>query len=296
MGQKIRSYVMPAAMLTGILFYPYLSLLGWITPYLVAIMLFISYSTISLNKIRITRLHLILLLIQIVGSAVLFLSMNIFNTVVAQAAMICVLAPTATSAIVITHILDGNEESLTTYSLLSNLVVILFAPFYFSYIGYKHDLSFTDSSLLIFGRVFTILLLPLFVAVLLRFILPSVHETVIKCRGISFYLWAVALVVVSARTVQFIMDQGSENYGTEILVGIVSLFVCAMQFFLGKRIGEKYNDRVAGGQGLGQKNTVLAIWMAQSFLNPISSIGPGLYIVWQNVINSYQVWKKANRE
>jgi BASS family bile acid:Na+ symporter len=48
---------------------------------------------------------------------------------------------------------------------------------------------------------------------------------------------------------------------------------------------------VAGGQGLGQKNTVLAIWMAQTFLNPISSIAPGAYVLWQNMFNSWQVWR-----
>jgi hypothetical protein len=32
--------------------------------------------------------------------------------------------------------------------------------------------------------------------------------------------------------------------------------------------------------------------MAQSFLDPISSIAPTAYIVWQNFVNSYQIWKK----
>jgi bile acid:Na+ symporter, BASS family len=28
------------------------------------------------------------------------------------------------------------------------------------------------------------------------------------------------------------------------------------------------------------------------YLNPIASIGPGAYVLWQNIINSYQVWLK----
>ena len=43
---------------------------------------------------------------------------------------------------------------------------------------------------------------------------------------------------------------------------------------------------------LGQKNTVLAIWMAYTYLNPASAIAPGSYVVWQNIINSWQLWKK----
>ena len=52
------------------------------------------------------------------------------------------------------------------------------------------------------------------------------------------------------------------------------------------------------GQSLGQKNTVLAVWMSQAFLDPISSIAPTAYIVWQNFVNSYQIYRrdKAVRE
>lgn len=52
----------------------------------------------------------------------------------------------------------------------------------------------------------------------------------------------------------------------------------------------------AGGQSLGQKNTVLAVWMAQSFLDPISSIAPTAYIVWQNFVNSYQIYRHDQRK
>ncbi|MDR0371845.1 MAG: transporter, partial [Prevotellaceae bacterium] len=28
------------------------------------------------------------------------------------------------------------------------------------------------------------------------------------------------------------------------------------------------------------------------YLNPVSSIGPGTYVLWQNIVNSYQIWRK----
>ena len=65
---------------------------------------------------------------------------------------------------------------------------------------------------------------------------------------------------------------------------------------MGKRIGSIYNDRISAGQALGQKNTVLAIWMAFTFLNPLTSVGPGSYVIWQNIINSYQLWKKRKKD
>jgi BASS family bile acid:Na+ symporter len=42
---------------------------------------------------------------------------------------------------------------------------------------------------------------------------------------------------------------------------------------------------------VGQKNTIFAIWLSLNFLNPIASIAPTAYIVWQNLINSWQMWK-----
>ena len=61
-------------------------------------------------------------------------------------------------------------------------------------------------------------------------------------------------------------------------------------------LGRRYGDAPAGGQALGQKNTVLAVWMAQSFLDPISSIAPTAYIVWQHLVPSYQISRHDQRK
>ena len=54
-------------------------------------------------------------------------------------------------------------------------------------------------------------------------------------------------------------------------------------------VGGHYGDKVSGGQGLGQKNTVLAVWLALAYMHPIASIAPAAYIAWQNIINSWQL-------
>lgn len=82
----------------------------------------------------------------------------------------------------------------------------------------------------------------------------------------------------------------------QILIAFAGLVTCVLQFFLGKNIGGHYKERISGGQALGQKNTVLAIWMAYTYLNPLSSVGPGSYVLWQNLINSWQLWKKRKKK
>ena len=74
------------------------------------------------------------------------------------------------------------------------------------------------------------------------------------------------------------------------------MIACISQFLVGRSIGTKLDNTISGGQGLGQKNTILAIWMAQTYLNPVASVAPGAYILWQNIVNSYQVWRKEQEK
>ncbi|MFV0329501.1 MAG: bile acid:sodium symporter family protein [Dysgonomonas sp.] len=292
MLNKIKSYMMPIAMLTGIILHKYMGEIAFLTPYLIAIMLLITYCNISFKDIHFSRLHLWLICIQIFGSIAVFLLLSPLNPVIAQGAMICILAPTATSAPVITGMLGGNVASLTAYSLLCNMVIVIVAPIIFAFTGEIESASFTHSFWIVFQKVFILLFLPFFGALLLQRLLPRVHNEIQKAKSLPFYLWSIALVIITGKTVQFIIDQENPNYIVELSVALVALIVCIVQFLIGRRLGRIYGDTVAGGQGLGQKNTILAIWMAQTYLNPIASIGPGAYVLWQNVVNSYQVWRK----
>jgi len=292
MLKKIKPYMMPIAMTIGAVFYKFFDSLAFLTPYLIFAMLFLTYCNLKLKEIRFSKLHLWLIIIQIVGSVGVFLILRPFNITLAQGAMICLLAPTATAAPVITGMLKGNVASLTAYSLISNLTVALAAPVIFSLVGSYNDLPFFESFYEIAKRVFVLLFLPFFVAILLQKIRPTLTNKLATYKNLSFYLWSIALSVVTGRTVQFIMIQEGKNYSIEIFIALAAMIICVAQFIVGRAVGRRHDDTVAGGQGLGQKNTILAIWMAQMYLNPIASIGPGSYVLWQNIVNSYQVWLK----
>jgi BASS family bile acid:Na+ symporter len=292
MVKKIKPYMMPIAITVGAIFYKFFDSLSFLTPTLIFVMLFLTYCNLKLNEMRLSRLHLWLILIQIVGSLGIYLILAPINTILAQGAMICVLAPTGTAAPVITGMLKGNVASLTAYSLLSNMCVALAAPVIFSLVGSYQNLPFLDSFLAISQRIIVLLFFPFGLAMLLQKLAPTLTTRIGSFSGLSFYLWSLALCVVTGRTVVFILKQNGSSHVTEIIVALVALLMCIVQFVVGRGIGKRYDDTVAGGQGLGQKNTILAIWMAQMYLNPIASIGPGAYVLWQNIINSYQVWLK----
>lgn len=286
--------MMPIAMTLGILLHSYVSVLSFLIPWLIFVMLLFTYTKLSLKNIRFTKMHFWLIAFQLVVSVGVYFALKPISEILAQGVMICVLAPTATAAPVIAGMLKGNVASLTAYSLISNLTVAIFAPLFFSYIGYN-ELPFMLSVVEISKRVAVLLIAPFLVALLINKYIPRVGNVMKAKSGISFYLWSIALTVVTGRTVEFIIAQGKSQLYLELAIAFGALVICVLQFWLGRRIGRKLDDTVAGGQGLGQKNTVLAIWMAQMYLNPLSSIGPGAYVLWQNSVNSWQVWRQRKQ-
>ena len=194
-----------------------------------------------------------------------------------------------------TGMLGGNVPTLISYSLISNMAVAILSPIIFSFMGIHADISFLDSFLTICSKVLPLLILPLGVAILLRQCLPKIHTVLNKRQSLSFYMWAVSLFLVVGKAVTFIIGQGREAIPLEIAIALLSLIVCIGQFYIGRKLGGRYGDKISGAQGLGQKNTVLAIWLALTYLSPITSIGPASYIIWQNSINSYQLYLKEKQ-
>lgn len=283
-------------MITGALFYRYVGLLSFLTPGLIFIMLLVTYCKLSLRQMNLTPLHAWLLGIQVIGGLAVYGLLYHIDPLVAEGAFICVFCPTATAAAVITGMLGGDIACLATYSLLSNLTVALVSPLIFSFTGEHVTLPFWESLSKIGTEMIPLLIAPFLCALALQKFLPKAHATLQSRQSISFYLWAVSLTIVMGKTVSFIMGQNGSEYREEVLIALFALIVCLLQFALGKLIGHKYGQTIAGGQGLGQKNTVLAIWMALTYLNPLASIGPASYVVWQNCFNSWQLWIKERRD
>ena len=286
--------MLPIAMVVGVVFYKQLAVFAPLIPYFLFVMLFITYSRVLLRDIRLTKFHYILLSIQYVGSILVYLLFFKFNTTLAQAAMICVLAPTAASAPVITGILGGNISTIAAFSFISNLSIGLLSPLFLAAIGDSsvESIAFIPSVLLIFKKVIPVLVVPFVLALVLEKVNPRLHSIVRSSQILSFYLWAIALTIVIGRVTMFISIQDSSSYLLEIIIASTTLLICLMQFWFGRRIGSRFNRTVSGGQALGQKNTILAIWLTQTYLNPVASIGPGAYVIWQNLVNSYQLWRK----
>ncbi|MBQ8520130.1 MAG: transporter [Bacteroides sp.] len=310
----IKNWTLPLAMLVGALGYLVLSRLSfvapfkpivnegiaWFTPFLIFAQLLLTFCKVEPKELLPKAWHWWLLSFQTVSCGVLAWVLLVcpmseaYRSVVAGA-MVCLICPTATAAAVITGKLGGSASTLTTYTLLSNLLAAVAVPLVFPLVEPHEGLGFVAAFFKILGKVFPLLLSPFFVALLLRYVFPKIHRALLTYHGVAFYLWAIALAIVTGQTVRSLVNS-TADVSVEVMVAMAGLAACAVQFFLGKNIGGMYADRISAGQALGQKNTVLAIWMAFTYLNPLSSVAPGSYVIWQNLFNSWQLWKRRKKQ
>ena len=297
MQKFLEKYLLPIAMVVGIAFHKQLSVFSPFLPFLLALMLFISYCRVSLSDIKLTKFHYILLAIQYIGSALIYIALRPINEILAQATMICVLTSTATSAPVVAGLLGGSISVTAAYSIISNFSVALIGPLFLSIVGgTSENFNLLSSFWHIFLSVIPILIVPFLFALLLQKSAPVIHKKVQNAQIVSFYIWAAALTIVIGNVTQYVRLQDDGNYTLEIIIATASMIICVLQFYFGRLIGSKFGRTVAGGQGLGQKNTVLAIWLTQTYLNPLATLGPGTYVLWQNLVNSWQIWRNAKRK
>ncbi len=286
----IKPWMLPIAMLTGVLFHDIIDSVAFLSRYLIFMMLLITFTRVSLSRMKPDRSMLWLLTFQIVGSLALYFAIQPINDDIAQAAFICVFCPTATAAPVITGILGGSIEKVATYSIFINFTVAILAPVLLAWMGESGNIPFIDTVGNISFSVLPLIFCPFILAKLLKIVFPKGYNALSTHQEVSFYVWAFSLIIVVGNAVNFLLEEPPSKIPEMVAIAVGSLLLCIAQFTVGRRIGRRNGDAVAGAQSLGQKNTVLGIWLALSYLSPIASVGPASYILWHNLVNSRQIY------
>lgn len=308
----IRRWTLPMAMLIGVASYFIFTALPWpdgtyrlaeevlavVQPTLLFLMLFLSFCKIRLSDLRFKPWFGWLMLIQValfaLFATILLLMGDHPSRILVESAMLCFLCPTAAAAVVFTVKLGGNAASVTTYTLLINFVVAILAPLVLPLVHPEEGVSFLPAFLTISNRIFPVLILPLFAAVALERLWPKAHQLCASSKDAAFYLWVCTLTLaIVVTTKSLVHDPSPVIY--QVGIALIALAGCVFQFWLGRRIGDRYGEKVVGGQALGQKNNVFIIWLGYTFLSPITALSGGFFAIWQNVVNSYLLYKKEKK-
>ena len=193
--------------------------------------------------------------------------------------------PTAISAPVIIGFLEGDVEYVVASVLITNLFVAFMLPFVLPLLaGTASEIS-TDSA---FRSVLLVVCVPLLLSRGVSYLPPRVRLPLWRLKPLSFYVWLVALFLVTAKSSHFLRSDTSVPAGTLLAIAALSLVICAVNFGAGALLGGKRYRREAS-QALGQKNNSLTIWIALAFINPVVALGPTCYVLYHNAYNSLQL-------
>lgn len=290
--QKVKSYVLPIAIVLGLLFHDFCATVNVAVPFFVFSILLLTFTAVDIRKLRFKPLFVWIIFFQVVVSLCGYYILKLLNVneIIAEGILIGVLCPVAASVAVVSTMLGADRNTVTSFTVIGNLLVSIVAPVYFSFIGVNQDMPFWASFLQILRRVGTVIGMPFFVALALQLVWPKANNFIARYKGLAFYFWAVALFLTLGQTMDFIFLHGKGNWNSILWLGICALLFCVIQFGFGKWIGHKYGDTIAGGQLLGQKNSAMGIWMANHYLHPLASVYLAFYSVLQNLFNSWQIW------
>ena len=328
------SHALWLSMLIGALGYKWFLPLKPLLPWLIFFMLFFTFCKVNPLDLRLHKWHWVVLTTQLIFSFVTYTLVMHFSgdPILAQGLLMCFIMPTATAAPIIAGKMGGSIQNLTTFTLLSNFATAIIVPATFPLINYQLPISnyqfaeqFWPAFLLILSRVAPLLLGPFFSAWLLRIIykwrIQKEFVLPVKIAVIPFYLWVASIVVLTATVTETTLTNYQSQITNILILLVCSFFACLLQFGLGKLIGyyfpapskgTDYQDvlinpaaapktmagvsSITAGQAFGQKNTSLGVWMAQTYLDPLSSLGAAAYIIWQNLFNSLQLTLAAHKK
>ena len=258
----------------------------------IAFLLFFQFVKVSPHDIRICRWHIRALAFQ-VASFLLLAALAAFTgegaaRIVLESAMLCLICPTASAAGVVTERLGGKISETVSYLVIINVVATFLIPLVIPLVRPSADLSFWAYVGHIALRVFPLLLLPCALAWIIRYTTHRFQRFLMRISSDSFWLWGIGLTLGMSLATRSLMLCGL-GFWPIALVILVSVATCILQFFLGRRIG---SERTTPGQALGQKNTGFLIWLGYTYLTPVTSVAGGLYAIWQNLFNSWELYKK----
>lgn len=305
-----RKFALPCSLVLGALGYlifanvPFLQPLGDVVgPRLVELMpvvlfalLYVTFCKIEIKEMKPKAWHFVLQLIRTSLALLMVIAICLFGKnyeakVILEGAFICFICPTAAAVAVVTEKLGGSIGSLTTYTVIANIFTMIIIPSLFPMVEKGADVSFLYMSMMVFRNVTTVLVVPLLLALLSRKFLPRFVDKVKSVKDLGFYMWCFNLTILMGETLRNFLHATVSGWILALLL-IVPLVVCLVQFAIGKAVGRHWDASISAGQALGQKNTIVGIWLTLTFLNPLAAVAPGAYVVWQNLVNGWQLWYK----
>ena len=248
-----------------------------IFPLFVFLTLLITFCKVDYHQLLPHRWHTGVLLAQLLLVAltigvIFWVEEHAEQKLLWEALLTCIIGPAASAAPVVVGKLGGNINTMTTYVV-----------------------AFLEAFLIILQKVSIVLMLPLVLGWFIKHFLPKLQRRIASMPNLSFYTWAISLSITTGITVKNIVHSEA-TIVLLLMIAATTFVLCFIQFAIGRLVGRWLGEEVNAGQALFQKNTALSIWVAYMYLNPVASVGAGCYVLWQNIINSIEIWQDRKKK
>ena len=277
--QFLKDWTLPVAIATGtvvyLIFYwvPQLEpasnffgpIIDTIFPMMVFCTLFSTFCRVDFHQMRPHRWQFGVLLAQVLLVAlnvwiIFCVEGNLWQKILWESVLTCIIGPAATAAPVVTAKIGGNINTMTAFVVLSSFASALMIPAVFPLLERGAGLNFWSAFLIILEKLAIVLIAPL---------------------ALGWFMQHYAKRIVHSEA----------GLSLLAMIAILSLVLCFVLFLVGRSVGRHLGDEINSGQASFQKNTALSIWVAYTYLNPMASVGAGCYVLWQNIINSLELWE-----
>jgi BASS family bile acid:Na+ symporter len=260
---------------------------SFLIQYLLMVMLFFAFLDIEFKPRSFQASVLWVLLANV---AVGFLSYGFLaqiDRMLALAAFMTAIAPTAIAAPVIIGFIEREVEYVVTSVVLTNVASAVIVPLALpSLLGAEVNLSVRE----VLQPVLVVMFVPLVLARLVSYLPDGAQHVIRQGKSFSFPIWLVNLFLISANASNFLWNGIKDSFSMLATIAFISLVICIVNFGVGALLGGRDHWQEAS-QSLGQKNLSFVIWIALTFINPLVAMGPVFYILYHHLYNSWSIYR-----
>src|SRR5918993_1234186 len=267
---------------------PQVHVFSFLIQYLLMLMLFFSFLDIEFRLQRFQKSILWILFANIIVAFVSYAVLTSFDGTLALAAFMTAIAPTAIAAPVIMSFIKGHIEYVVAAVLVTNLSSAIIIPVTLPFLlGAQAEIHISVWEVL--EPVIIVMFVPLILARLVSYLPSGTRRFFRTGKRFSFAIWLLNLFLISANASSFLRQEEANSLSTLLVIALISLVLCIINFGLGALLGGSQNWQEAS-QSLGQKNLSFVIWIALTFINPLVAMGPTFYILYHHLYNSWSIY------
>lgn len=261
--------------------------LTFLVRYFVMAMLFFAFLDVKLERAMITPDHIKVAFLNVLIPLLVFYILQPFNMMIALAGFAICSAPTAAGAPVMAVFMKKNVSFVTASVIVTSPLMAMVIPFTLPLV-YQVNGQINAWEILV--PVAQVVFIPLILAQLIRNFLPKIKTRLRVFHKVPFYLFLGNVYIASANATNYILHDEQTAWYEFVWIALSIGIICLLQFKIGEWVSRKENY-VEGGLALARKNTMFALWVALTFINPVTGLGPIFYIVFHNAYNSWQIYK-----